>query len=54
MTKKTPRLNILEGQPKLDTYRSEIANQVRRALEDPDALDNPITTYYPGFKVELP
>lgn len=40
--------------PKIDTYRSEIANQVRRALEDPDAVDNPITTYYPGFKIELP
>lgn len=40
--------------PKIDTYRSEIANQVRRALDDPDSVDNPITTYYPGFKIELP
>lgn len=39
--------------PKLDTYRAEIANQVRRALEDPDATDNPITTYYPTFRVTL-
>lgn len=37
--------------PKIDTYRSEIASQVRRALEDPDAVDNPITTYYPGLQV---
>ncbi|MFM9929814.1 hypothetical protein [Achromobacter xylosoxidans] len=39
--------------PKIDTYRSEIASQVRRALEDPDAVDNPITTYYPGMKVHI-
>ena len=39
--------------PKLDTYRSEIANQVRRALENPDSVDNPITTFYPALKVAL-
>ena len=39
--------------PKIDTYRSEISSQVRRALEDPDSVDNPITTFYPGFKVQL-
>jgi hypothetical protein len=39
--------------PKIDTYRSEIANQVRRALDDPDSVDNPITTFYPGLKVSL-
>jgi hypothetical protein len=39
--------------PKIDIYRAEIANQVRRALEDPDATDNPITTFYPGFRVSL-
>ena len=39
--------------PKIETYRSEIASQVRRALDDPDATDNPITTFWPGFKVEL-
>lgn len=39
--------------PKIDTYRSEIASQVRRALEDPDAVDNPITTYYPGMRVHI-
>jgi hypothetical protein len=39
--------------PKIDTYRSEIASQVRRALEDPDAVDNPITTYYPGMRVYI-
>lgn len=39
--------------PKIETYRSEIASQVRRALEDPDAVDNPITTYYPGMRVHI-
>ena len=36
--------------PKIDTYRSEIANQVRRALQDSDASDNPISAYYPSFR----
>ncbi len=39
--------------PKIDTYRSEIANQVRRALEDPDSVDNPISTFYPGLRVNM-
>lgn len=39
--------------PKIDTYRSEIASQVRRALEDPDSVDNPITTFYPGLRVSV-
>lgn len=39
--------------PKLSTYQSEISSQVRRALEDPDAVDNPITIYYPAMKVLL-
>ena len=39
--------------PKLGTYQSEISSQVRRALEDPEAVDNPITTYYPALKVSL-
>lgn len=39
--------------PKIDTYRSEIASQVRRALDDPDSVDNPVTTYYPGLRMTL-
>lgn len=39
--------------PRIDTYRSEIASQVRRALDDPDSVDNPISTFYPGLKVEF-
>lgn len=39
--------------PKIDTYRSDIANQVRRVLENPDSVDNPISTFYPNLKVQL-
>lgn len=39
--------------PRLEIYKSEIANQVRRALEDPDAVDNPISIYYPSFKASI-
>jgi hypothetical protein len=40
--------------PRLEVYKAEIATQVRRALEDPDSVDNPIRTYCPGFRVGLP
>lgn len=36
--------------PRLEVYKSEIASQVRRALEDPDSVDNPISVFYPSFK----
>lgn len=39
--------------PRIESYRAEIANQVRRALEDPDSVDNPITAFHPGFRVQL-
>jgi len=45
--------NIYSLVPKIDTYRAEIASHTRRALEDPDSVDNPITTFYPDFKVSL-
>lgn len=37
--------------PNLQTYKAEIATQVRMALKDPDSVDNPISTYYPNLKV---
>ncbi|MDQ6770825.1 MAG: hypothetical protein M3Z54_12655 [Gemmatimonadota bacterium] len=40
--------------PQLETYKSEIANQVRRVLEDPDAADNPLSTFFPGLSVLIP
>lgn len=39
--------------PKIETYKSEIANQVRRALSDPDAVDNPISVFFPRLKMSL-
>ena len=39
--------------PKLETYRSEIATQVRAALAD-GSTGNPITVFFAGFKVVLP
>jgi hypothetical protein len=39
--------------PNLQTYKAEIATQVRAALEDPDTVDNPISTYYPTLKVNF-
>ena len=37
--------------PKMETYKSEIANQVRQAMQDVDAADNPISLFYPTLKV---
>ena len=39
--------------PQIETYRSQIANHARRALEDPDASDNPIMLFWPNLKVTL-
>lgn len=39
--------------PLIETYRSQIANQARRALEDADASDNPITLFWPSLEVSL-
>jgi hypothetical protein len=37
--------------PKISTYTSEVANQVRRALNDSESSDNPISLYYPTAKL---
>lgn len=39
--------------PQLETYRSEIASQVRRLMEDGAEVDNPLTTFYPTFWDEI-
>jgi hypothetical protein len=39
--------------PGLETYRSEIANLVRAALAD-GTTGNPITVFFPGFKMTIP
>jgi hypothetical protein len=33
--------------PKIDAYRAEIAAQVRRALENPESVDTPLSIYFP-------
>lgn len=35
--------------PKLQTYRAEIANQARKALDDPESVGNPVSVFYPEF-----
>ncbi len=37
--------------PKLQTYTAQIANQVRRALQDSESGDNPVSLYYPSAKL---
>lgn len=39
--------------PNLQSYKAEIATQVRAALKDPDSVDNPISTYYPSLRVSF-
>jgi hypothetical protein len=41
--------------PKLETHRSEIAQQARQALEnESQPAENPITVYFPGLKLQMP
>ena len=35
--------------PKLQVYKSEIATQARKALDDPEHCGNPVTVFYPDF-----
>jgi hypothetical protein len=35
--------------PKLQTYRAELANQARKALDDPESVGNPVSIFYPDF-----
>lgn len=39
--------------PKIETYRSEVSNQVRRSLEEGVQNDNPISIYFPDFSVKI-
>ena len=39
--------------PQIEAYRSQIASQARRAMEDADAADNPLTIFWPSLKVEI-
>lgn len=35
--------------PQIETYRSEVATQVRKALEGAGEVENPLTVFFPGF-----
>jgi len=39
--------------PRIDSYRAEVANQVRRALEVDHIVDTPISAYFPNMSVTL-
>jgi hypothetical protein len=39
--------------PQMESFQSEIASLARSALENPSAVSNPITVFYPGFWDEL-
>jgi len=39
--------------PKIEFYRSEIANQVRRTLEAGHIVDTPISIYFPNLNVNF-
>lgn len=39
--------------PRIDSYRAEVANQVRRALEADHIVDTPISIYFPNMAVTL-
>lgn len=39
--------------PRIQIYQAEISSQIRRAMEDSDAVETPISTYFPGLKAGL-
>jgi hypothetical protein len=39
--------------PKIETYRSEISSQVRRALGAGGDVDTPLSIYFPNFVVSI-
>ncbi|PAQ03536.1 MAG: hypothetical protein EOR96_19590 [Mesorhizobium sp.] len=39
--------------PKIASYQSEISSQVRRALENADEVETPISTYFPQLRANL-
>lgn len=40
--------------PKIGTYIAMVSAQVRQALENPDAVDNPISVYFPQLTASVP
>lgn len=46
--------NVYNAIPKIEITRTEIRNQLRRAIEHPDQIDTPITLFYPDLRIEMP
>jgi hypothetical protein len=44
--------SIYKMVPQIDAYRSQVAAQVRRALDNPESVDSPITMYFPTGMAE--
>ncbi len=45
--------DIYSFAPRIDSYRAEVANQVRRALEPDHVVDTPISVYFPNMTVNV-
>lgn len=45
--------DIYSFAPQIESYRSEVSNQVRRALEEDHVVDTPISTYFPNMTVNI-
>ena len=41
--------NIYTLVPRIETYRSQIASQVRRATQEKAGRDNPLAVFYPDY-----
>lgn len=39
--------------PQLPVYIAQISAQIRQALENPDAVDNPVSVYYPNLTAQV-
>jgi hypothetical protein len=48
-TIKIDTTDIFSLVPQIETYRSEIASQVRRALEGTTVVENPLSIFFPKF-----
>jgi len=46
--------DVYSAIPTIESVKADIGNQIRRAMENPDQVDTPITLYYPGLRVDIP
>jgi hypothetical protein len=36
--------------PRISTYQTDISSHVRRALDEPDSVETPISTFFPSLR----